>query len=122
MGLLMFITTSACSDHIGFDEWSARWEDTLEAIPTLETMQTADDDSAAAICAETLGILRSAAPEIRETEDPDLEHEALTFLNFAEAVFFECPIRSGSHAGFEAGYLEMERLQAVVEALFPYEE
>ena len=55
----------------------------------------------------------------------DHEHDATLFnaqLEFAETVFFECPIHRGDYSGFEEAYEEMHRLAAAVGALIAPEE
>ena len=115
--LTIALLLSACSTSVTDDEWRQDWEAVLGEIPPLETMVTADSEALSMLCADTLGMLRTAAEDLQKTPDSDLETVAFTYLDFAEGVFFECPLHSGEHAGFEAGYAEMSHLQAAVEAL-----
>lgn len=115
LGLLVVV--SACSAEATQEEWRADWDALLEQIPPVETMLAADDDAAMDLCAGVLGTLRTSAEDLQRTPDADLETAAFAFVDFAEGVFFECPLHSGDHTGWEAGYAEMEHLKAAVEAL-----
>jgi len=115
IGLL--VTVAACATESTEAQWTSDWEDLLSDIPALETMLQAEDVQADEICGDVLGMLRTRSLEIQKTPDTDLEAAAFVFIDFAEGVFFECPLHSSEHAGWEAGYAEMEHLRAAVEAL-----
>ncbi len=115
------VFSTSCSDAPSPVGWAEDWRAVVSAVPSIDTLLAADDDTRAALCSETVGALRSAAVEAELAPDDDVERAALDYLEFAEAVFFECPLAHGSHAGFEAGYAEMGRLAAVVETLLEIE-
>lgn len=120
--LAAFLFVASCSSGTSTSEWTSQWEAVLEQIPTVDTMLAADDASLRVICSETVGDIRGAATEMKKAPNADIERAALTFVDFAEAVFFDCPIPNGEHAGFPAGYQEMNRLIAVVDALIAFDE
>lgn len=113
----LLLIVSACSEAKPIGQWEQDWQRLLDELPALETMLTATEDQAMELCGDALGVLRDTAPELQEIADADLETAAITFVDFAESVFFECPIRTGDHAGFEAGYAEMDHLRSAVGAL-----
>lgn len=119
--LAVALLMSSCSSETTIEEWNPRWEAALEQVPPLATVLLADYTSRRVICNETVGHLRSAAAELGNAPSADIAHAASTFITFAEAVFFDCPIARGEHAGFPAGYEEMNRLIAAVDELMVFE-
>lgn len=116
------LVLAACSSRLSMPEWEAEWNGVTGAIPLLDTVLNADQATRSLLCSETLGHLRSAVELVERAPDADIEHAALTYLEFSESVFFECPLTKGEHAGFEAGYLEMDRLASVIETLIAYDD
>jgi hypothetical protein len=114
-GLLLtaVVTITACGST-PLKEWEATWAETLTGIPPMEEMQQLDGAAGRAACDTALAALRSAAPVLTDAPDPDLAREVVIFIDFAESVFFECPIESDAHAGWEAGYAEMDQLRNAV--------
>ena len=74
-----------------------------------------------ALCDVVLGHVRGAAADLVPAPNDDLDTATLDWTNFAESMFFECPLRSGEHSGWSSGYRELDRLSAVLEALIAFE-
>jgi hypothetical protein len=119
---LIAVALASCSSKLSTAEWETEWNGLLGDLPTLDAVTGASDAALSEICTEALGTLRTAAVDLMRAPEPDLERTALTYVDFAESVFFECPIRTGDHTGFEAGFEEMDRLQTAVEAILDFDE
>ncbi len=95
------------------EEWSRRWETAVATLPTRPETGTTIDP---ATCEEVLGRLRLQRNDLLPSPDDRLDETVDQWFRLAEEIFFECPVRLGPYAGWDAGYDELARLQAAVEA------
>lgn len=115
---LAAVLVSACGGEASLDEWSAGWQDARAGIPPLRVLLAEGHEE---VCSTALGDVRRWVGELETAPNRDLARAFLDWAEFAEAVFLECPLRSGSHAGFEASYEELHRLASEVDALVEFE-
>lgn len=115
------LIVSTCSSTPTLEEWASDWRTALDQVPSIESVLATEGTTRTAICNKTVGQLRETAVEIERSPNADIKHAALGYVDFAEAVFFDCPIQSGEHAGFAAGYEEMDRLATIVDTLIAFE-
>ena len=64
-----------------------------------------------------LGDIRAALPGLRPAPNDVLEDAVVSWAEFGESVFFECPLVRGEHAGWDAAILELQRLRAEIDAI-----
>jgi hypothetical protein len=100
------------------DDWEAEWRSFAALIPDQDEVTGSDQES---LCGAAVGSMRQAEADLVPAPNADLDAAALAWVEFAESVFFECPLRTGDHVGFEAGYEEIDRLAAEIEALIAFE-
>ncbi len=106
------------SGRPSLEEWEARWDEFVSRVP-VETLVT--DPPGASECSEILGELRATLPKVQPAPNDVLGAEVSAWVAFAESVFFECPLASGEHIGWEASALELRRLEAEVDAAIAFE-
>jgi len=116
--LLLSSLAAGCSDDPTLGEWESAWHEVESSLPPLQTMLELEDHT---ICSTTLGELRQAVADLESAPNDDISGAFLDWAEFAEGVFFECPLQRGSHAGFPLGYEEMARLASEVDALIAFE-
>ncbi len=108
------LVTAACTPtRPGTEEWSGRWEAAVATLPTRPEAGAAVDP---ATCERVLAELRLQRNNLLPSPDDRLDETVDQWFRLAEEIFFECPIRLGPYAGWDAGYDELSRLQAAVEA------
>ena len=120
-GLLLFASlTGGCggSGDYTLDEWASEWAEVQASLPSLDEMLDLEDHDT---CSATVGVLRQAAADLQTAPNEDLSKALLDWTDFAEGVFFDCPLQHGSHAGWEPAYEEMARLASEVDALISFE-
>ncbi len=120
--VVALLLAGCTSSQPSIDQWRADWQALLDEIPPLEALVSAEADGLRVICDGALGDLRTAVVDMENAPSQHIEDAALNYLEFAETVFFECPIHRGDYSGFEAAYQEMHRLAAAVDALIAPEE
>jgi hypothetical protein len=120
--VVAMLLAGCTSSQLSTDQWRDDWQALLDEIPPLEVLVSADPDSLRVICDGALGNLRTAVVDMENAPSQHIEDAALNYLEFAETVFFECPIHRGDYSGFEEAYEEMHRLAAAVGALIAPEE
>jgi len=114
----MATLVSSCSDDRSLADWEATWQETRRSVPSLAAITSVEPGET---CSTTLGMLREASEKLITAPNQDLADAFLTWSDFAEGVFFECPPVGGNYPGFEASYEEMERLASEVDALIAFE-
>jgi hypothetical protein len=98
--------------------WQARWRAARELVPPTAAFRVEDPRP---LCGRVLRELKSARGRLLPAPSDVLERAAGAWLDFAEALMFDCPLREGPHAGFDAGFVELQRLAVEVEAELAYE-
>jgi hypothetical protein len=116
--ILAALLLAGCGGRPALDDWEGEWRALADSIP-VETLATDPPDRAA--CDRYLGALRDTLPDLRPAPNDVLESAVRGWVDFAESVFFDCPITRGEHAGWDAAALELQRLQAEVEAEIAFE-
>lgn len=92
--------------------WAIRWGEARAGLPDREAFSGTDDR---ARCDRALEELRGARERLLPAPDPDVERLATAWLDLAEGMMFECPLRSAPPTGFDAGYRELRRLAREVD-------
>jgi hypothetical protein len=116
--LVLAMLVPSCSDDPSLADWESSWQQIQQALPPLSTVMGGEPGE---ICSATVGALREAAADLITAPNQDLATAFLTWSDFTEGVFFECPPTGGAHAGFEASYEEIARLAIEVDALLAFE-
>jgi hypothetical protein len=94
-------------------DWDAAWRHARDEVVDPATFRDSDRRDQ---CERTLGALRRARHALQPAPDETLAEGVDAWLSFAEHMMYECPVRSGRYAGFEAGFVHLRRLAAVVDA------
>lgn len=94
-------------------EWRPRWEAAQALVPPLEQVADPPDRE---LCTDVLVAIRATRGELLPTPDPSVDGPVQEWLEVAELVFFQCPPHTPPIEDFAAGYEEMGRLAAEVEA------
>lgn len=112
------LVASACGGDPSVDDWAQGWAEARADIPPLEVLQ---GDGHEEVCSTALGDIRQWVADLERAPNMAIGDAFLDWAEFAEAIFQECPINSGPHAGFDASYEELHRLASEVEALIEFE-
>lgn len=110
---------AACGERAapGPVAWQARWRVVREQVPPAAAFRVEDPRP---LCGRALRDLKAARGRLQPAPTDVLDHAVGAWLDFAEAMMFDCPVREGPHAGFEAGFVELERLASQVDAALAY--
>lgn len=114
--LLVLVVGVGCSTpqrRPSVEEWNRHWEAVQAAIPSLEEVS---DPPSGALCTRGLVTVREARGDLLPTPDPAVDGPVEEWIQVAESVFFQCPPHTPPVDSFEAGYEEMQRFVAEVEA------
>jgi hypothetical protein len=107
-----------CGGRPDVDVWEGRWLDLADDVPVASL---AADPPQRERCDEVLGRLRDALPALRPAPTDVLDDAVEAWGEFAESVFFECPLGRGEHAGWEEAAVELQRLRVEIEAEIEFE-
>jgi hypothetical protein len=72
-------------------------------------------------CQRILGELREGLAGLVPAPNDVLEDTVIAWGEFAESVFFECPLGRGGHSGWDGATLELQRLRAEIDAEIEFE-
>lgn len=108
VGLAILLAACGGSDRPALSEWQSQWESLVAAIPAESELGDPPDKDR---CAETLGIIREAAPGLRVPPDMAADDAVSAWLTTSESAFFGCPPGSGEITSFSVAYEELERLE-----------
>jgi hypothetical protein len=116
--LAVTIMTAGCGRDLTLEEWESAWRTATTQLPPVSALLDGDPQK---LCSATLGDVRQAGADLITAPNSDISEAFLRWTNFAESVFFDCPPNSGTNAGFEASYRELDRLATEVDALLAFE-
>ena len=114
VGALAGVLITACgADRPSVDDWQSGWESIVASIPGEASVSAGELPPS--VCSETLVFLRAHRSTVLPTPDLAIDEAVTSWIEIAEAAFFECPPHNDQFTDFAGAYAELSRLEAEIQ-------